>query len=155
MVSGCQSKRDDIYPTIPKHKCCTDVPDYRMRINGALGELAAHLNHDLICLERIGWREGFAGRIQKGVWKLGLVGGRGGVMAATSACVNACACACLCVFKKRWNEALQEPWPLGGGKGTIECSPSSTHNAHLHLPPPNYFLNSLKRVDITEENWLP
>lgn len=46
MVTGGQSEawriqRDDIYPNIPKHKCCTDVHDYRMRINGALGKLAA------------------------------------------------------------------------------------------------------------------
>lgn len=27
-------------PQHTKHKCCTDVHDYKMRINGALGKLA-------------------------------------------------------------------------------------------------------------------
>jgi len=46
MVTEGQSEpwhiqRDAVHPNIPKHKCCTDVHDYCMRINGALGTLAA------------------------------------------------------------------------------------------------------------------
>lgn len=69
------------------------------------------LNHDLICLERIGWREGW--RDQQAGYRGGLEIGVGG-----HGChVSMCKCVCLRMFVcilKRWNEALQQPWSIRG-----------------------------------------
>lgn len=139
MVTRGQSEpwhiqRDIIYPNIPKHKCCTDVHDFCMRINGAPGKLAAHrvlcLSHDLICLEWIGWREGW--RDQQAGYRGGLEIGVGGHGYQDSMCTCVCLWMFVCVLK-RWNEALQQPWPSGAGKVMDQRSPGSSHT-HLNFP---------------------
>ncbi len=182
MVTGSQSepwhtRRADIYPNIPKHKRCTDVHDYRMRINGAPSKLAAwgslSLNHDLICLERLGWRDGW--RDQHAGYRGGLEIGVGG----HGYHVSVCKCVCLCMFVcilKRWNEALQQPGPFGGGKGSGSVvtqqytqrppkPPPQSNLCHFSTLPPTslqflfFFCRGLtlhkKTVALIMKFWLP
>lgn len=70
--------RDGIQLNIPEHKCCTDVLVHRMRINAALGKVAAQ-GVGVLTMTSSVWTESDEGRDggisrqdTEGVGKLGL-----------------------------------------------------------------------------------